>query len=114
MANVGKFVDGKLTNVTGDVGDQLRTWGSAISASMASGHHVGGLSVPNAWHGLAPEMSRARPGVACNQRRRPADDPRAAQQPVLPRVDGRAGRTRYEQHGLQGRRKGDASLAAGG
>ena len=61
MANVGKFVDGKLENVMGGVGNQLRTWGSAISASMASGHHVGGLSVPNAWHGLAPEMSRAAP-----------------------------------------------------
>ena len=61
MANVGKFVDGKLTNVMGGVGNQLRTWGSAISASLASSHHVGGLSVPNAWHGLAPEMSRAAP-----------------------------------------------------
>ena len=61
MANVGKFVDGKLTNVMGGVGNQLRTWGSAISASLASGHHVGGLSVPNAWHGLAPELSRAAP-----------------------------------------------------
>ena len=61
MANVGKFVDGKMANVMGGVGGQLRTWGSAISASLASGHHVGGLSVPNAWHGLAPEMSRAAP-----------------------------------------------------
>jgi PPE-repeat protein len=61
LANVGKFVDGKLTNAMGGVGNQLRTWGSAISASLASGHHVGGLSVPNAWHGLAPEMSRAAP-----------------------------------------------------
>jgi PPE-repeat protein len=61
MANVGKFVDGKMVNVMGGVGNQLRTWGSAISASLASGHHVGGLSVPNAWHGLAPEMSRAAP-----------------------------------------------------
>ena len=61
MANVGKFVDGKMANVMGGVGSQLRTWGSAISASLASGHHVGGLSVPNAWHGLAPEMSRAAP-----------------------------------------------------
>jgi len=61
MANVGKFVDGKMANVMGGVGSQLRTWGSAISASLASGQHVGGLSVPNAWHGLAPEMSRAAP-----------------------------------------------------
>ena len=61
MANVGKFVDDKMANVMGGVGSQLSRWGSAISASMASGHHVGGLSVPNAWHGLAPEMSRAAP-----------------------------------------------------
>jgi PPE-repeat protein len=63
LANVGKFVDGKLANVMGGVGRQLGSWGSAISASLASGHHVGGLSVPNAWHGLAPapEMSRAAP-----------------------------------------------------
>jgi PPE-repeat protein len=61
MANVGKFVDDKMANVMGGVGNQLRTWGSAISASLASSHHVGGLSVPNAWHGLAPEMSRAAP-----------------------------------------------------
>jgi PPE-repeat protein len=61
MANVGKFVDGKMANVMGGVGNQLARWGSAISASMASGQHVGGLSVPNAWHGLAPEMSRAAP-----------------------------------------------------
>ena len=61
MANVGKFVDGKMANVMGGVGNQLRTWGSAISASLASSQHVGGLSVPNAWHGLAPEMSRAAP-----------------------------------------------------
>jgi PPE-repeat protein len=61
LANVGKFVDGKLVNVMGGVGNQLQRWGSAISASLASGQHVGGLSVPNAWHGLAPEMSRAAP-----------------------------------------------------
>jgi PPE-repeat protein len=61
LANVGKFIDGKLENVMGGVGGQLRSWGSAISASLASGQHVGGLSVPNAWHGLAPEMARAAP-----------------------------------------------------
>src|ERR1700722_16058556 len=61
MANVGKFVDGKMANVMGGVGGQLRTWGPAISPSLASGPHVGGLSVPHSWHGLAPEMSRAAP-----------------------------------------------------
>src|SRR5271166_5911604 len=61
MANVGKFVDGKLANVVGGVGGQLRSWGSNIAASLAHAQHVGGLSVPNAWHGMAPEMSRAAP-----------------------------------------------------
>jgi PPE-repeat protein len=61
MANVGKFVDGKLASVTAGVGGQLRSWGSSIAATMAHAQHLGGLTVPNAWHGLAPEMSRAAP-----------------------------------------------------
>jgi PPE-repeat protein len=61
IENVGKFVDGKLANVMGGVGGQLRQWGSSISASLAGAQHVGGLSVPNAWHGMAPEMARSAP-----------------------------------------------------
>jgi PPE-repeat protein len=61
LANVGKFVDGKLGSVMSGVGGQLRQWGSSIAASMASAQHLGGLSVPNAWHGMAPEMARAAP-----------------------------------------------------
>jgi PPE-repeat protein len=61
LENVGKFVDGKLATVMGGVGNQLASWGHAVSASLASAHHVGGLSIPNAWHGMAPEMSRAAP-----------------------------------------------------
>ncbi len=61
LANVGKFVDGKMANVMGSVGGQLRQWGSSISATLVGAHHVGGLSVPNAWHGMAPEMARAAP-----------------------------------------------------
>jgi PPE-repeat protein len=61
LANVGKFVDGKMANVMGGVGGQLRQWGSSISATLVGAHHVGGLSVPNAWHGLTPEMARAAP-----------------------------------------------------
>jgi PPE-repeat protein len=61
LANVGKLVDGKVANVMGGVGGQLRQWGSSISASLVGAHHVGGLSVPNAWHGMAPEMARAAP-----------------------------------------------------
>jgi PPE-repeat protein len=61
MANVGKFVDGKLATVMGGVGNQLHSWGSTISAQLAAAHRLGGLSVPNAWHGMSPEMSRAAP-----------------------------------------------------
>jgi PPE-repeat protein len=61
LANVGKLVDGKLANVMGGVSGQLRSWGSSISASLASAQHLGGLSVPNAWHGMAPEMARSAP-----------------------------------------------------
>jgi len=61
LANVGKLVDGKMANVMGGVGGQLRQWGSSISATLVGAHHVGGLSVPNAWHGMAPEMARAAP-----------------------------------------------------
>jgi PPE-repeat protein len=61
LENVGKFIDGKLVNVMGGVGGQLQKWGSSIAASLAGAHHVGGLSVPNAWHGMAPEMARAAP-----------------------------------------------------
>jgi PPE-repeat protein len=62
MANVGKFIDGKLENVMGGVGGQLRSWGSSIAAQLAGAHHLGGLSVPPAWHGMpGPEMSRAAP-----------------------------------------------------
>jgi PPE-repeat protein len=61
LANVGKFVDGKLENVMGGVGNQLRSWGSSVAAQLAGAHHVGGLSVPNAWHGMAPDMARAAP-----------------------------------------------------
>jgi PPE-repeat protein len=61
LANVGKFVDGKLETVMGGVGGQLSKWGSSIQATLASAQHLGGLSVPNAWHGMAPEMARAAP-----------------------------------------------------
>ena len=61
LENVGKFVDGKLVNVMSGVGDQLQKWGSSISASLAGAQHVGGLSVPNGWHGMAPDMARAAP-----------------------------------------------------
>jgi PPE-repeat protein len=61
LENVGKFIDGKMGGVVSGVSGQLASWGSKISAGMAAAQHLGGLSVPNAWHGLAPEMARAAP-----------------------------------------------------
>ena len=61
LDNVGKLVDSKAASVLGGVGGQLQKWGAGIQASLASAHRVGGLSIPNAWHGLAPEMARAAP-----------------------------------------------------
>ena len=61
LNNVGKLVDSKAASVLGGVGGQLQKWGAGIQASLASAHRVGGLSTPNAWHGLAPEMARAAP-----------------------------------------------------
>jgi PPE-repeat protein len=61
LENVGKFIDGKMGGVVSGVSGQLASWGSKISAGMAAAQHLGGLSVPNAWHGMAPEMARAAP-----------------------------------------------------
>jgi PPE-repeat protein len=61
LENVGKFIDGKMGGVVSGVSGQLESWGSKISAGMAAAQHLGGLSVPNAWHGMAPEMARAAP-----------------------------------------------------
>ncbi|MGA8544583.1 MAG: PPE family protein [Mycobacterium sp.] len=61
LENVGKFIDGKLVAVTAGVGNQLQSWGSSVAAQLAGAQHLGGLSVPNAWHGMAPEMARAAP-----------------------------------------------------
>lgn len=61
LENVGKFIDGKLVSVTAGVGNQLQSWGSSVAAQLAGAHNLGGLSVPNAWHGMAPEMARAAP-----------------------------------------------------
>jgi PPE-repeat protein len=61
LNSVGQFVDGKMQAVLGGVSNQLRSWGSAVSAQLASAHRVGGLSVPQAWSSAAPAMTRAAP-----------------------------------------------------
>jgi PPE-repeat protein len=63
MGNVGKLVDSKAASVMSGVGGQLQKWGSSISASLASAHHAGGLSVPHAWQTGGPDMGRAAPAL---------------------------------------------------
>ncbi len=61
LGSVAQLVDSKLQSVMGGVAGQLRSWGSAVSAQLASAHQLGGLSVPHAWQAAAPAMSRAAP-----------------------------------------------------
>lgn len=61
LTNVAQLVDGKLQGILGGVSGQLRSFGSAISAQLASAHRLGGLSVPQTWQTAAPAMSRAAP-----------------------------------------------------
>ena len=62
LADVSALVDAKMKAVMGGISGQLRGFGSAISAQLASAHRLGGLSIPNGWANSAPEMaSRAAP-----------------------------------------------------
>jgi hypothetical protein len=62
LADVSALVDAKMKAVMGGISGQLRGFGSAISAQLASAHRLGGLSIPNGWANAAPEMaSRAAP-----------------------------------------------------
>lgn len=62
LADVSALVDAKMKAVMGGISGQLRGFGSAISAQLASAHRLGGLSIPNGWAKAAPEMaSRAAP-----------------------------------------------------
>src|SRR5277367_66051 len=62
LGDVSALVDAKMKAVMGGISGQLRGFGSAISAQLASAHRLGGLSIPNGWANSAPEMaSRAAP-----------------------------------------------------
>lgn len=62
LTDVSALVDAKMKAVMGGISGQLRGFGSAISAQLASAHRLGGLSIPNGWANSAPEMaSRAAP-----------------------------------------------------
>jgi PPE-repeat protein len=66
LADVSKLVDAKMRLLMGGISGQMRSWGSAVSAQLASSHRLGGLSIPNSWAQGAPEMSRAAPVLPGN------------------------------------------------
>jgi PPE-repeat protein len=61
LASVSSLVDGQMKLALGSVAGQLRSFGSSVSAQLASAHRLGGLSIPGGWQTAAPEMSRAAP-----------------------------------------------------
>jgi PPE-repeat protein len=62
LGTVSELVNSKLQGLMGGISGQLRGFGSAISAQLASAHRLGGLSIPNSWAANAPQMaSRAAP-----------------------------------------------------
>ena len=66
MTSIGQFVDSKMQLVVGGVTNQLKSWGSAVSAQLAHASSIGRLSVPQAWSVAAPPpaaamMTRAAP-----------------------------------------------------
>jgi PPE-repeat protein len=62
LGTVSELVNSKLQAMMGGISGQLRGFGSAISAQLASAHRLGGLSIPNGWAANAPEMAaRAAP-----------------------------------------------------
>jgi PPE-repeat protein len=66
LADVSQLVDAKMRLLMGGISGQMRSWGSAVSAQLASSHRLGGLSIPNSWAQGAPEMSRAAPVLPAN------------------------------------------------
>ena len=61
LGSVSQLVESKIQLGVGGVAGQMRSFGSSISAQLASARRLGGLSIPNGWQTAAPEMSRAAP-----------------------------------------------------
>ncbi len=61
MNSIGGFVDGKMKLVVGTVANQLRSWGSSITAQLANASSIGHLSVPQAWSAATNTVTRAAP-----------------------------------------------------
>ncbi len=61
LNSIGHFVDNKMQMVVGGISNQLRTWGSTVSAQLAHATKLGGLSIPPGWSTAAQGVSRAAP-----------------------------------------------------
>jgi PPE-repeat protein len=66
LADVTSILDSKMKAMMVNISGQMRGFGSAISAQLASAGKLGGLSVPNGWAQAAPEMVRAAPILPAN------------------------------------------------
>jgi PPE-repeat protein len=66
LADVTKVLDAKMKTMLAGISGQMRGFGSAITAQLASAGKLGGLSVPNGWAQAAPEMVRAAPILPAN------------------------------------------------
>ena len=66
LADVTSLLDSKMKAMLAGISGQMRGFGSAISAQLASAGKLGGLSVPNGWAQAAPEMVRAAPILPAN------------------------------------------------
>ena len=66
LADVTSLLDSKMKTMMASISGQMRGFGSAISAQLASAGKLGGLSVPNGWAQAAPEMVRAAPILPAN------------------------------------------------
>src|SRR5271170_2696895 len=66
LADVTSILDSKMKAMMAGISGQMRGFGAAISAQLASAGKLGGLSVPNGWAQTAPEMVRAAPILPAN------------------------------------------------
>ena len=66
LADVTSILDSKMKAMMASISGQMRGFGSAISAQLASAGKLGGLLVPNGWAQAAPEMVRAAPILPAN------------------------------------------------
>lgn len=72
LSTIGNFVDSKMQLVVGGISDQLRNFGSAVSAQMAHASQLSGLSLPPGWSSTAQGLTRAAPVLPLNSMTSPS------------------------------------------